>query len=214
MSSSFRRASERALRRVVLEFWVWSSRRDSSFRRFGPAPTSSATAPSPNSRSRNTRSRGQLARPKTSTVRENRAALNVVRSRFVVAFVVSSGCLRRRPRLHARDVRLSSSRRGRTPNERPPRFFRAGNLNPENPEPSASRNPVAYPKTRETSADVPRNGDRSASATRDSRLDFGTRQTSRLALRHRVTVFTDCATRGWNGGFPERAAGRAHRSRA
>ena len=34
------------------------------------------------------------------------------------------------------------------------------------------------------------------------RLTFETR---RLALRHRVTVVTDCAARGWNGGFPERA---------
>ena len=68
-------------------------------------------------------------------------------------------------------------------------------------EPSRKRSPT----TSERVGDV--------RETRDSRCGHPC-ETARLALRHRVTVFTDCATRGWNGGFPERARESSPLSRA
>ena len=109
--------------------------------------------------------------------REPRGFLNVVRSRFVVAFVVFVGArLRRRRAATPRGTFVCPPRRGRTrTRKRPPRFFFAPGTSTLKTLNQAHREtPSRTRKHERRPADVPRNGDRSASATRDSRLDFGT----------------------------------------
>ena len=91
-------------------------------------------------------------------------------------------------------------------------FFRAGNLNPENPEPSASRNPVAYPKTRETSRGRP--SERRSERVGDSRLATRFWHPARLLDSLFVTVSRFSRTVPHEAGteaFPNEPASRAHR---
>ena len=91
-------------------------------------------------------------------------------------------------------------------------FFRAGNLNPENPEPSASRNPVAYPKTRETSRGRP--SERRSERVGDSRLATRFWHPARLLDSLFVIVSRFSRTVPHEAGteaFPNEPASRAHR---